>query len=70
LLLELGLNEVIFFPDNDKAGLKARDEICPQITQWIPTYYVPEATIPEGKDVGDMSREEIEYCLENKRKWE
>lgn len=65
-LLGLNLEYVVFLPDNDKAGLDARDKICPQIAPWITTYYVPEEFIPEGKDAGDMSREELEYCLENK----
>lgn len=69
LLLEMGLDYVTFFPDNDKAGLKARDTICPQIAPWITTYYVPEEFIPEGKDAGDMSREELELCMENKVRW-
>lgn len=66
LLLEMGLKDVTFFGDNDKAGIKARNTICAEIAPWIETYYIPEDLLPEGKDAGDLTKEEMEYCLENK----
>jgi len=69
LLLELGLDEVIFFGDNDKAGIKARTDICTNISPWITTYYIPEDTLPEGKDAGDLTKEEMDYCLSQKVRW-
>lgn len=66
LLLEMGLDHVIYVGDNDVAGIKARKSICANIAPWIPTFYVPEDLLPEGKDAGDLTKEELEYCLENK----
>lgn len=65
-LINLNVKYVVYFGDNDVAGIKARKEICPQINDWIPTYYVPEELLPEGKDAGDLTKEEMEYCLANK----
>ena len=66
LLLEMGLDHVTFFGDNDAAGVKARNTICAEIAPWITTYYVPEGSLPEGKDAGDLTKEEMDYCLSQK----
>lgn len=66
LLIEMGLDEVIFFGDADVAGVKARNTICPQLAEWLPTFYIPEDTLPEGKDAGDLTKEEMDYCLTQK----
>lgn len=66
LLLEMGLDDVTFFGDNDKAGIKARNTICAEIAPWIHTFFVPEDLLPEGKDAGDLTKEEMKFCLENK----
>jgi DNA primase len=78
-LLGLGIEEVIVFPDNDKAGITAMKKICPMTAEWLPTYYVPPEVLPildvsaQGdvlyKDLGDMSQAEIEECLSYRQKW-
>ena len=65
-LISMNLDYVVYFGDNDVAGIKARNDICPQLVEWMPVYYVPEDLLPEGKDAGDLTKEEMEYCLENK----
>lgn len=78
-LLGLGIEEVIVFPDNDTAGIKAMQKICPMVAEWLPTYYVPPEVLPildvdehgevTYKDLGDMTKEEIEECLSYRQKW-
>lgn len=69
LLLEMGISEVIFFGDADAAGVKARSTICPQLADWLPTWYIPEESLPAGKDAGDLTKEEMDYCLSQKRRF-
>ena len=70
LLLELAPEKIIFWPDNDKAGIGAMLSICPQLTQWFDVYAVPPDVLPDdGRDLGDFTREEIEGYLQQIRRW-
>lgn len=69
LLLEMNLNEVIFWPDNDAAGIKAMNDICPALAPWLSTYFIPPEVLPEKLDLGDFSTEDIEALLTHKRRW-
>ncbi|BCS54094.1 hypothetical protein [Geobacter sp. SVR] len=69
LLLEMGLDHVVFWPDNDAAGIKAMDEICPTLRQWMDVYFIPPAILPEGPDLADFSKDEIEGFLNRKKRW-
>ena len=69
LLLELAPQEVIFWPDNDKAGIEAMNKICPQLTDWFEIFFIPPEVLPTGRDLGDFSKGEIIGFLEQKRRW-
>lgn len=70
LVLELNPEQVIFWPDNDKAGIKALETICPGLGQWVDLWYIPPEVLPDdGRDLGDFSLEEIEHFLSLKRRW-
>jgi DNA primase len=70
LLLELGLEYVVFWPDNDKAGIDAMEKICPQVSEWLDCRYIPPEVLPEdGRDLADFNKEEIEFFLSKMRRW-
>lgn len=70
LLLELGLEQVLFWADNDKAGIKAMNQICPDLSKWLDVYYIPLDVLPEdGRDLGDFTTEEIESYMAQKVRW-
>lgn len=79
LLLALGVEEVVIFPDLDEAGYTAQIEITKLLAPWFKvtwpdTSQIPIdeiATLSKGKtvykDLGDLSKEEIEWALQYKR---
>ena len=60
-LQELGVMSVILALDADKAGEKANKKIESQLRRYYNLY---RADIPEGKDVGDLTEEEIRSIFE------
>lgn len=68
MLLALNVEYIIYFRDNDKPGMKAEQEICTMIQDWLPVYSADTSRIPEGKDLGDLSAEDIRFAVENKTK--
>ena len=81
MLIELGIKEFIWFPDRDAAGEKAAQEICSQVAPWIKTSVActdhlkvdAKASLKKQRivyqDLGDLSKDEIEYSLENRREF-
>lgn len=67
-VLALNVDYVVYFGDNDKPGIEAREHITQLLSPWVPTYYVPEESLPEGKDAGDLTKDEMDYCLQVKKK--
>jgi len=68
LVLSTGASEVIMLMDNDAAGQKASIEIAQQIKDWLPVYAADTSVLVDGKDLGDLTADEILYCVHNRRK--
>lgn len=62
-LLDLNVSEVIYFRDEDKAGRVAEQSICASLAQWFTVTVIGEDGIPEGKDLGDLTKDEIDAAL-------
>lgn len=81
MLLALGVDEVIYFPDKDVAGQKAMHQICPMIEPWLHVTVADvaslqqddEATAKKGKpvfpDLGDLSAQSIEKSIETRKRY-
>lgn len=80
-LLDLGVSEIVIFPDKDEAGVKAVNTIAPML-RGLFTISVAnidnlqldvEASLKKGKpvyqDLGDLYKEEIEFSLEHRVRW-
>lgn len=65
MLLNLNVNKVIFWPDNDKAGIKAAQIICSMIAQWMDVEIADIEYVPDGDDLGDIPAALIEYGVSN-----
>ena len=65
LLLNLGVDKVIFWPDDDKAGIKAAQIICSMLSQWFTVEVANIEYVPEGLDLGDIPAELIEFGVDN-----
>lgn len=65
-LLDLNVREIVYFKDNDLAGEKAEKAICEMLLEWFDVSIIPSHCIPAGKDLGDMTREEIQTALDNR----
>ena len=68
LLLGLGVEEVIVFPDNDKAGWDVAIEIAKEVQDWIPVRVVNVEKLEDGKDLGDLTRDEIIDVMKDLRR--
>lgn len=68
LLLGLGVEEVIVFPDNDKAGWDVAIEIAKEVQDWFPVRVVNVEKLEEGKDLGDLTRDEILDVMKDLRR--
>lgn len=80
-LLDLGVSEIIIFPDNDRAGQKATDEIAELLKDLFTVSVADvsnlqvdtEASLAKGKlvyqDLGDISAEEIQWSIDNRKRW-
>lgn len=68
LLLSTGASEVILFLDNDSAGVAATSKIAAEIKDWITVSIADSSILVEGKDLGDLNKEEIQYCIDNRRR--
>jgi DNA primase len=68
LLLSTGASEVILFLDNDSAGITATSKIAAEIKDWITVSIADSSILVEGKDLGDLNKEEIQYCIDNRRR--
>jgi len=68
LLLSTGASEVILFLDNDSAGVSATSKIAAEIKDWITVSIADSSILVEGKDLGDLNKEEIQYCIDNRRR--
>jgi len=66
MVLNLGVKEVILGTDNDLAGKKAEQEIGAMLQEWIPTYSLDTSKFGEGRDLGDLTRDEIQYAVDHK----
>lgn len=66
MILSLNVEEVIFFRDNDKAGFKAEQEICSVLSYWLPVSSAFTGHIEEGKDLGDLTKKQIEFAIANR----
>jgi len=68
LLLSTGASEVILFLDNDSAGIAATTKIASEIKDWITVSIADSSILVDGKDLGDLNKEEIQYCIDNRRR--
>lgn len=68
LLLGLDVDSVIVFPDNDEPGWNAAIEIYKQIEPWLPVRIANVEKLEEGKDLGDLTRDEILDVLKDLRR--
>ena len=65
-LLRRYTTSAIIALDNDVRGMEGRKNIT---TELYPIMDVYAISIPEGKDVSDMSKEEIDYAFDNRVKY-
>lgn len=68
LLIGLDIDSVIVFPDNDEPGWNAAIEIYKQIEPWLPVRIANVEKLEEGKDLGDLTRDEILDVLKDLRR--
>lgn len=68
LLIGLDVDSVIVFPDNDEPGWNAAIEIYKQIEPWLPVRIANVEKLEEGKDLGDLTRDEILDVLKDLRR--
>lgn len=68
LLLGLGVKEVVVFPDNDDPGWAAAVEIYKHIEPWLPVKIANVEKLEEGKDLGDLTRDEIIDVMKDLRR--
>lgn len=66
MLLALGVEYVIYFADKDKAGIHAEQAISAEISHWLPVYSANISQVGEGRDLGDLSKEEIQWAIDNR----
>lgn len=81
LLLSLGIEEIIMFFDKDHAGLVAQDEISEILKPWIRVSHADqskvkpnvEMTLAKGRmywqDAADLCKDELDYCIYNRREF-
>lgn len=69
MILNLGIEEVYICRDNDVAGIKAEQEIGSMLEDWLPTYSLDTSKFGETRDLGDLSKEEIEYAISNRTRF-
>lgn len=63
LLLSTGCTEIISFMDNDKAGNEADLLIAEVVRDWVDISVADKSLLVGGRDLGDLTAEEIDYCL-------
>lgn len=68
LLLGLDVESVVVFPDNDEPGWNAAIEIYKQIEPWLPVRIANVEKLEEGKDLGDLTRDEILDVMKDLRR--
>ena len=68
LLLSTGASEIILMLDNDTAGNAAKMKIAEQIKDWVTVSIADNSLLVDGKDLGDLNQEEIQYCIDNRRR--
>lgn len=68
LLLSTGCSEIISFMDNDKAGNEADLLIYEIVKEWVDFSIADKSLLVDGKDLGDLTKEEIEYCISRRVK--
>lgn len=76
LILSTGAQEIVLMLDNDEAGNKAMDKIIKEFQGWLPisvadNTYIGEFTIGDvtvKRDLGDLTAEQIQYSIDNRRK--
>jgi hypothetical protein len=68
MMMATGASEIIYFKDNDKAGRKAEQFICSTLDPFFDVYTACTDQVPEGKDLGDLYSEQINYAIANKTK--
>jgi hypothetical protein len=69
MMLATGAEEVCYFPDPDKAGYQAAQKICSALSTWFKVAYADiSGYYLTGKDLGDLSKEEIEDAVANRGK--
>lgn len=73
MLLSLGVDEVIYFPDPDKAGFTAMQQVCSMLKDWFvvtvaDTSLLEVLSTDESKlDLADLSAAQIEFCLSRRK---
>ena len=62
LIQKTGVSNVLVIPDNDPAGEKCKDDLYEKLRYLFNVKFI----LPYGKDVGDMSIEEINRLIKEK----
>lgn len=69
MLLALGVDEVIVCPDPDIPGWQAAERICAALGEWFKVTVADMTPYYEsGKDLGDLTKEEINTAVANRGK--
>lgn len=69
MLLALGVEEVIVTPDPDIPGWQAAERICAALVEWFKVTVADMTPYYEsGKDLGDLTKEEINVAVANRGK--
>lgn len=77
LLMSTGAQEIILMLDNDEAGNAATVKIIAQIKDWLTvsiadksllTTYVDADGKEKQRDLGDLTKEEIQFSIDNRRR--
>lgn len=67
LLVSIGVQEVVLMLDNDEAGNSAEAKLYEMMSPWIKVSFADKSLLVDGRDLGDLALEEIEYCVDNRR---
>ena len=68
MLLATGASEICFIKDNDKAGEQAAQRICAALLPWFKVTIGDTEYVNDGQDLGDYSKELLDYCVEHRKK--
>jgi hypothetical protein len=63
MLISLGIDEVVFFADNDVAGRKCEQYVLSTLQDWFKITTADISGLELGQDLGDIDADTIQECI-------